>query len=206
MIKEASLLNIDLFKKKALHWASSFTTVSAFDSNNFTDPYSEFDWMLAAGVSDELQTNTDTSFTDLKSFRQKHPNQWMCGFFSYDLKNEVENLTSANEDHLYFPQLYFFVPKHILLLRNTCLEIISAEAEKILAEIESTEIPSTSKFAIQIKPKISKAEYLEKVNQIKQHIIRGDIYETNFCQEFYAENIEIDPVSVFQELNAASPT
>ncbi|RYY24748.1 MAG: anthranilate synthase component I family protein, partial [Sphingobacteriaceae bacterium] len=40
----------------------------------------------------------------------------------------------------------------------------------------------------------------------KQHIIRGDIYETNFCQEFYAENIEIDPVSVFQELNAASPT
>ncbi|MGI4729680.1 MAG: anthranilate synthase component I family protein [Janthinobacterium lividum] len=206
MIKEASHFNINLFKRKALHWASSFNTVSVFDSNNFADPYSKFDLMLAAGTLDELETDANTSFIDLKSFRQKHPNQWLPGFLSYDLKNEIENLTSSNPDKLQFPQLYFFVPKHVLLLKNGQLEIISVEAEKILAEIEATEIPSAKNISLQLKSGISREEYLEKVDQIKQHIIRGDIYETNFCQEFYAENAAIDPVSVFKELNQISPT
>ncbi|MGI4751503.1 MAG: anthranilate synthase component I family protein [Janthinobacterium lividum] len=206
MIKEASHLDISLFKRKALHWASSFCTVSVFDSNNFNDTYSKFDWLLAAENLDELKVDADTSFIDLKSFRQKYPNQWLPGFLSYDLKNEVEDLTSENPDQLQFPQLYFFVPKHILILRNDQLEIISAEAEKIWEEIEATEISPAEKVSLQIKPKISKEGYLKKVNQIKQHIVRGDIYETNFCQEFYAENVEINPISVFEELNALSPT
>ncbi|RYE22375.1 MAG: hypothetical protein EOP42_24520, partial [Sphingobacteriaceae bacterium] len=85
MIKEASHFNTNLFKKKALHWASSFNTVSVFDSANFSDKYSKFNWMLAAGSVDELEVHTDTSFIDLKSFRQKHQNQWLPGFLSYDL-------------------------------------------------------------------------------------------------------------------------
>ncbi|WP_419803101.1 anthranilate synthase component I family protein [Mucilaginibacter sp.] len=206
MIKEASLININLFKRKALHWASSFNTVSVFDSNNFNDPYSDFDWMLAAGSLDELEVDANASFIHLKSFRQKYPNQWLPGFLSYDLKNEVENLTSENPDYLHFPQLYFFVPKHVLLLKNNQLEIISTEAEKTWFEIEATKIHLIKKASLQIKAKISKEEYLGKVNQIKQHILRGNIYETNFCQEFYAENAQIDPISVFEELNAVSPT
>ena len=162
--------------------------------------------MLAAGSLDELEVDADASFTHLKSFRQKYPNQWLPGFLSYDLKNEVENLTSENPDYLHFPQLYFFVPKHVLLLKNNQLEIISAEAEKIWFEIEATKIHLVKKASLQIKAKISREKYLEKVNQIKQHILRGNIYETNFCQEFYAENAQIDPVSVFEELNAVSPT
>ncbi|RYE27596.1 MAG: aminodeoxychorismate synthase component I, partial [Sphingobacteriaceae bacterium] len=94
------------------------------------------------------------------------------GFLSYDLKNEVEDLTSENSDQLQFPQLYFFVPKHVLILKDDQLEIISEEAETIFTEIESTEIPSTQRNSVEIKPKISKAEYLEKVNQIKKHILR----------------------------------
>lgn len=206
MIKEASQFNINLFKKKALHWASFFDTVSVFNSNGFADPYSKFDWMLMAGAANELETSSDTSFINLKSFFQKHNNQWLSGFLSYDLKNETENLSSLNSDQLQFPQLYFFVPKHVLLLKNGQLEIISTEAEDILTEIEAIKIVPSKAISLQIQSKISKIEYLEKVNQIKQHIVRGNIYETNFCQEFYAENAAIDPVSVFEELNQISPT
>lgn len=39
---------------------------------------------------------------------------------------------------------------------------------------------------------------------ILEHIKRGDIYEVNFCQEFYAENATINPAAVYQHLNDIS--
>ena len=45
---------------------------------------------------------------------------------------------------------------------------------------------------------------LKKLNKILKHIQRGDIYETNFCQEFYAENTTIDPLETYIKLNTIS--
>lgn len=38
------------------------------------------------------------------------------------------------------------------------------------------------------------------------HIQLGDIFEVNFCQEYYAENAKINPVEVYQKLIKLSPT
>jgi len=46
---------------------------------------------------------------------------------------------------------------------------------------------------------------LNAAEKIKQHISRGDIYVTNFCQEFFAEHAEIDPLATFLKLNTISP-
>jgi len=46
--------------------------------------------------------------------------------------------------------------------------------------------------------------YSKSSGPILKHIQRGDIYEVNFCQEFYAENSDIDPVKTFQNLNSIS--
>ena len=35
--------------------------------------------------------------------------------------------------------------------------------------------------------------------------MRGDCYEICFCQEFFSENVEIDPFSVFKKLSELSP-
>lgn len=56
----------------------------------------------------------------------------------------------------------------------------------------------------EIKCSITKSEYIKKVNQIKNHIQRGDIYEMNFCFDFYAENVLIDPFAIFEKLYAVS--
>src|SRR5690606_12846675 len=53
-------------------------------------------------------------------------------------------------------------------------------------------------------PRILKDQYLDKVEEMLRHIHRGDIYEANFCQEFFAEGIAIDPVEVFTKLNEIS--
>lgn len=52
---------------------------------------------------------------------------------------------------------------------------------------------------------MAKEDYLHKIESIRQHIQRGDCYEINFCQEFYATNAQIDPLSVYRQLTDISP-
>jgi len=64
--------------------------------------------------------------------------------------------------------------------------------------------PSNIGSAVKIKLRIHKDEYFEKLNSMLAHIHRGDIYEANFCQEFYAEDTTIEPVETYNKLNQIS--
>jgi para-aminobenzoate synthetase component 1 len=58
---------------------------------------------------------------------------------------------------------------------------------------------------LNLNSRFSKPEYMNAVQKLKQHIQRGDIYEINFCQEFYSHSA-INPVSVYLKLREISPT
>jgi para-aminobenzoate synthetase component 1 len=200
-----SLNDAEVFKAKVLQWASEFEVCCYLDSNNFTDRYSKFDCLIACGVKQAVVAGVDNAFAALENFREKNPG-WAVGFFGYDLKNEVEDLTSNNPDHLRFPDLYFFVPSHVIVIKGDEAIITSDSAEAILAAIENQEKPLNEKrVSADVKTRFSKLDYIRTVDQIKDHISRGDIYVTNFCQEFYAEKAEIDPLAIFKELNTISP-
>ncbi len=193
------------FKQKALQWASSCDVFCFLDSNDFNDPYSKFDALIAVGVKDEVTADAGNAFNQLAQFRQKHPG-WITGFLGYDLKNETENLSSANTDHLHFPDLYFFAPKHLIVLKGNEAELVSDDPQSILQAIESQEIQGVRPIPpANIQNRLDRSEYLAAVAKIKEHIQRGDIYVTNFCQEFFAEDVDIDPLSVFFRLNELSP-
>jgi len=197
--------NPQLFKQKALQWASTFDAVCYLDSNNFPDRYSKFDALIAIGAKSSLIANAGNAFEQLADFRTENPG-WITGFFGYDLKNEVENLTSSNADELEFPDLYFFAPKHLIILKENQIEIISEDEQFVLNAIQNYPTHQTiESSSINIQSRFSKTEYLDAANKIKEHISRGDIYVTNFCQEFFAENAAIDPLEVFSKLNAISP-
>ncbi len=199
------ITNPQNFKQKALQWASSCDVFCFLDSNDFNDPYSKFDALIAIGVKDEVITDAGNAFNQLAQFRQKHPG-WITGFLGYDLKNETENLSSANTDHLHFPDLYFFAPKHLIVLKGNDAELISDDPQSLLLAIESQEIQGVRPVPpANIKNRLDRSEYLAAVAKIKEHIQRGDIYVTNFCQEFFAEDVDIDPLSVFFRLNELSP-
>jgi len=194
-----------LFKQKALQWASTFDAVGYLDSNSFPDLYSKFDALIAIGAKSSITANTGNAFEQLAKFHNENPG-WITGFFGYDLKNEVENLTSSNHDDLDFPDLYFFAPKHLILIKGNQIEIISEDEQFVLSSIQNHLIHQTTESSsINIKSRFSKTEYLDTANKIKEHISRGNIYVTNFCQEFFAENAVIDPLEVFSKLNAISP-
>lgn len=59
-------------------------------------------------------------------------------------------------------------------------------------------IPSSS---IELKSRTGKHRYIETVKKLKQHIQRGNIYEINYCMEFFSEKADIDPLNAFVKLN-----
>lgn len=54
---------------------------------------------------------------------------------------------------------------------------------------------------IKLNTLTNRVEYIKRVNDLKHHIHIGDIYEINFCVEFEAKDVELDPISVFLKLN-----
>jgi para-aminobenzoate synthetase component 1 len=49
--------------------------------------------------------------------------------------------------------------------------------------------------------RLSKQKYIENVNKLLAHIKRGDIYEINYCIEFFCADAVINPQQVFKKLN-----
>ncbi|UGU15336.1 anthranilate synthase component I family protein [Sinomicrobium kalidii] len=203
----------DGFKKKLLLWAQQYAEVIWLDSNDYKHLYPTFDAVLAVDALTAIKTDHHRAFDDLKEY-QTTTADWIFGYLSYDLKNDVEQLTSANPDHLHFPDLYFFQPKKIIFIRgNTAvfryMPMVDDEVKddfETVCNIKETDNVDGHKRVEKgaVKARIPKEAYLEKVEQLLAHIHRGDIYEANFCQEFYAEDAEFSPLRAFSGLNAIS--
>lgn len=195
-------------KDQILNWATQQSDViCCLDSNNYqSDKYSAYDCLIAVGVEKELCVqHSGTAFDDLKAFAKENK-EWLFGHLSYDLKNEVEALESNNKDSLEFPELYFFVPTYLFLFHNNgSLEILSKkESPAIIWEQVNRFSNPNNGFEnpeIAIQKVLSKEAYLQTIHKIRQHIIDGDTYEMNFCQEFFAENVQLNPLVLFQKMN-----
>jgi len=179
------------------------------DSNDYPRDYSSYDCILALDAVTSIKTDYHNAFDDLKQYQQI-TKDWLFGYLSYDLKNDIEDLHSNNFDGLDFPDLFFFQPKKMFLLKGNQLEIqylnmCDDEVEGDFKEIVlSQKSKVKSQKAINIEQRISKEKYLEKVSKILEHIHRGDIYEANFCMEFFIENTTINPLEKFLKLNEIS--
>ncbi|WP_378187248.1 anthranilate synthase component I family protein [Aquimarina sp. W85] len=210
-VKEYLVSDILTFKRKLLHWSQQFDEVTWLDSNDYPQLHGSYDAILAADALTVLKSDETEAFDKLSEYR-KTTADWLFGFLSYDLKNNVEKLVSKNEDGLGFPELYFFQPKRLFLLKGESvslyyLSMVDDEMEIDMNEVfnfESFDTPSIKTHQIAIKARLSKDEYLEKVQMFLKHIQRGDIYEANFCQEFYDDMAIVAPLSIFEHLNVIS--
>ncbi|HMC01006.1 MAG TPA: aminodeoxychorismate synthase component I, partial [Flavobacteriaceae bacterium] len=202
--------NIKLFKKQLLLWSQQFDEVVWLDSNHHNQKFSNYDAVLAVDALTSIQTDFHGAFDSLKEY-QSATNDWIFGYLSYDLKNDIENLESNNFDGLHFPDLYFFQPKKLFLIKDNSVEIqylknIEDEIKNDFKSIRhcGEEQHDKTSSEIKIKLRIHKDEYFEKIDLLQSHIHRGDVYEANFCQEFYAEDTSINPVETYLKLNSIS--
>jgi para-aminobenzoate synthetase component 1 len=201
--------NPEQFKKQLLSWSQQFREVVFLDSNSYPQEYSSFDCMMAVDAFTSLKTDFHHAFDDLKQYQQT-TKDWLFGYLSYDLKNDTEPLKSSNFDGLDFPDLFFFQPKKVFVLKENQLEmhyllLCDDEIEEDFEEIIQNENDYFETLCVvEVQQRISKESYVEKVTKMLGRIHAGDMYEANFCMEFFAENAIINPLEKFQKLNEIS--
>lgn len=197
------------FKKKLVGWSRQFQEIAWLDSNNYESKTGEYEAILAVEAFTAIKTDHFGAFDKLKEY-QESTADWIFGYLAYDLKNDVEKLQSSNFDGLEFPDLYFFQPQKLIFLKGDqaefrYLRMVDDEIDKDFEEIENFENSGSVQLPeIEMQPRIAKSQYFEKLDKMLADIHRGDIYEANFCQEFYAENVEIDSFGIYHSLNEIS--
>ena len=191
-----------------LNWVSQFNIFCLLDNRHYDFSKPAFECLLAAGSQANVEVQVGNAFDALRSFHAANKSEWLFGHFGYDLKNETENLNSGHADGIGFSDLHFFVPEIVLELNDKELTIHSdGDANIIFDAIIACPIiiTETVKSKIVIQHKIEREDYITNVEKLRQHILRGDCYEINFCQEFFGENAIIDPLYIYWRLTDLSP-
>ncbi|MEZ4918890.1 MAG: anthranilate synthase component I family protein [Saprospiraceae bacterium] len=193
------------FKRQLLHFAAGYSHAFYLDGNEASD--GSWDCLVGLGVHDLIQLDSGDAFNQLRAWQAEH-SDWLFGFFSYDLKNEVEQLKSENFDGVQLPEMGFFVPELVCGIRNDALEVYAFEADVDAVFSAISTLQLTESWDVmpcpEIRPRLSDQAYLEAVRSIQNHIVEGDVYEMNLCREYFCEGTAINPLQVFERLNARS--
>jgi para-aminobenzoate synthetase component 1 len=197
--------DIEQLKLQLLHWSKRYSTTVVLDSNDYAHQETDYDFILATDAHTVVQSQNQDDLDSLQTHLHSNPD-WLFGFLSYDLKNQLESLKSQNLDHLDFPELFFFQPKRLWIIKDNRVEAHylspyqpNDDWEQIMST--SDQCADSIEKEIFMQHRITKADYLSKTKALQQHIARGDIYEVNFCMELYAEDTKIEPHNLFYELN-----
>ncbi|MBK1440279.1 anthranilate synthase component I family protein [Parapedobacter sp. ISTM3] len=197
----------DTFTQQALQWAAQFDNVCYLDSNGYRDNYGNIDVFIAVGCVESFTSTGADTFGRLQRFIDRHPNTWIPGYLGYDLKNEIEDLHSTHPNYTDFPDAYFFVPQYTLLIGQYNAEIKGPDPQAIIKQIEAIEISEEPlEFKGHLKSRMNRSAYFSAFSALQRYIQQGDIYEVNLCQEFFAEEVSLNPLSAYRRLNEVSPT
>jgi para-aminobenzoate synthetase component 1 len=199
--------DIDQWKQRAFHWASAFSPFCYLDSNGHEVRPGRYECLIGAGAVRNLKLAAhEGAFSQWQAFWENNPS-WLFGHLSYDLKNDVEKLHSRHSDPLGFPVLHFFEPEYLLeLMPEGRLNIHTRETDpqSVWNAIEAQNPAPAQTIEAQIPPiraRMSAETYRETVLRLQHHILEGDIYEANLCQEFFSEGCILDPLPLFLQLN-----
>lgn len=140
-------------------------------------------------------------------------NDWLTGYIAYDYKNRLELLKSEGYDGVGLDDLCWVRPRYLLLndglgwqlgYATECDSEASAMAW-LEGMMDATPVISEVREAVELKPRVNRDAYIATVNDIKSHIARGDVYEMNYCTEFYSDEVRLDAVDVYVRLTELSP-
>lgn len=222
-----SVSDFQSIKEQMLTWAASSQSGAAVDIFCFLDnqgyssgiiPSAGFECLLAVGSVASLEACAGDAFSRLAAWARER-REWLFGHFAYDLAAETESVRfSPKNDPIGFPDLFFFVPGIVIELSLTTMRIGSFrdDQEAIWRQITAMVFPAESQpgpnsngldkgTTPRFTPRFSPAEYRARVADLQRHILRGDCYEVNFCQEFYCEPSSLDPLAGWRSLSRASP-
>ncbi len=155
----------------------------------------------------------DTGLSAYRQIIQEHRGKWLFGHVSYDFKNTLfPHLIFQKQNLLGFPNMSLFAAEIVVEWQQNALTIHSSLQEPtiIWKEINSIvvlpEKETRADNTVLCKPQITQEQYINNVNNVLDHIAKGDCYEINYCQEFTAADVALNPVATYWQLQTISPT
>jgi para-aminobenzoate synthetase component 1 len=169
----------------------------------------QYELMAAWGAKSVFTPLTKDIFGEFKKWRSLH-SDWAFGLFSYDLKNNIEKLSSKGPSYTNCPPIAFFIPQHVITIdtNGDCLlfsDVLNSEDFEKKAYPE----PPSKLFDnyVKIESRTSKENYISDIIKIKEMIAEGEVYELNYCQEFYCQPAQlINPYGLYKSLIKKNPS
>jgi para-aminobenzoate synthetase component 1 len=191
-----------------LNWVKRFDTFSFLDNHQYQLHPHSVECLVAAGKKREISLAAGNALEQLQAFIDEKK-CWLFGHLGYDLKNEIETVSSGNPGSIDFPDLYFFEPEIMVRLSEKEIRIEAVNPGEVYEEIMRSGAEAGKENAmsvdIRVQNRLTRESYIAVINKLKEHILRGDCYEINFCQEFFATDTTIDPIGVYGALSKISP-
>lgn len=165
--------------------------------------------LLGFGAGYRYVMREGEDFSKCQSFLDLYQGKYVFTCLSYDLKNELEKLTSENIDSIEFPLVVMWIPEYVVCFSEDEVKLLQGvqtveaieKAMDLYNQIQTNQ-SFQHKEKISFQPRISQDAYINSVRCVQEEIQYGNCYELNFCQEFFAEHVsDLDVVSLFNAIH-----
>ena len=145
--------------------------------------------IIGRGDGPAFILSNQTQMPELERFLKEHRDSYIFGYLSYELKQHVDE--SVTKDDLRLPLAYFWVPSVAAEINQNEINLVQGIDIGLVHQFLDTLAQAKASDLPPFVARTSKEKYIHQVNEIKKLIQRGDLYETNYCQEFFLNNISL---------------
>jgi para-aminobenzoate synthetase component 1 len=206
-----SIANQEHLKQQLLHFSQQYTAACLLDNHTYASPLSSFNFLWAAGCIQQFTLTVPQQFSSAADFLAAYRGNWVFGHLAYSLGGLLHGIHTTVPSADGFAPLSFFVPQYVVKSDAGRLQLIVQNDDDpylVWQQITHRQVPGPIQGApVIMQPRLTREAYIEKIEALRRHILRGDCYEINFCQEFFAEQVpeNLCGETLYQSLVQASP-
>lgn len=173
------------------------------DTNGWNDAYGKYELLAGWGNLGSVQiTAGDQDWKPaIRSFTRRAEtfHLFRC---NYEFRHSIESGGSRHKDERALHGLYVWRPAVVVRVEDGTLTIMVQGGKKGPSTVFNDLLRTAETGGHEsctLAPCQYREDYIDAVQQMLQHIHRGDIYEANYCTEF-AGTAAIDPLQVYRKL------
>lgn len=197
--------DLSLLKQQILLWCDQQSYCCFLDSHHYSSPGEEPRCLAAAGVSQIFMAD---GYPSTLLQEAEKCNDWLFGHFSYHSFHTYHGLHQPILSNGFAGTL-LFCPETVIEIKGNQVTISTRESSAATIWNSICQIDVTPLYQplppVQFNAELEQHMYKKKVEALLDHIHRGDCYEINFCQEFYAMDVTIPALSTYIQLMEVSP-
>lgn len=202
-----------VFSQRAKHDSGNFILL---ESHDFTHPSGHKSYFAAnpryeiyahqcsieIRTPEDLITQSGNPWDIFSDFRIRNKGWWF-GYFSYDLKNQTEALSSQNEDLVEAPDMYMMQPGLLIEIDHilNCVTVLTGSEEELAGAVSHS---GTGWGMSGLRETVDRHQYEAMIRESQRRIREGEFYEINLSHQLLSE-FEGDGFELYRDMRAAGP-